>query len=1364
MATEEILRQETLGVLKKKSIQNRFFVLYKDRLDYHTSEEELKPDQPRGRLSLNEVERLEAQEDGFTLMLLGGQSLTLKMSEGSLQQWLSTLRPLLKASAAGEAATAKIVHFGYLTVERKGKAISPFFVLRPDSLDRHESQADFEKGQAPRGQQLLSEIERFVVKDLRFVVEVRNQSKPFELRLDEDKALDFKEWTKAFHKVLFPSLGDNFVVAAGPPLAPSLPSDAGHTSASASSKTTPREAPPLLCEGYLMIQKKDREESRYCVLRSNSFEYFINEKEYRAGAAARCRALMEDITAFEVENDVMVVKLGDKSLQMRATSEEELSRWRTAWETDPEDAQATVSTPARPEEKVSEQLCCGRFYFRQGDVEAYQAASQEWLPAVSTGSKEERQLIWLEDGSFQELPAEHVRQSQIKAQLVTLVLRQDSLEIFEAGSSDPSADATGTPIKRLLVDEIEDLEVEEENNRFVIFLPKHWKFELSSPIGKSLDEWYTELTKVFEEIDSQVSRASIREAKDIEEEPDAEVASLARDLMQAVKTVNAMLKTQRVVKEKEVNNVPDLFKALDQADAGEIPPADFAEALKGLNIGLSQDQLDEMVLAMDMGNAGGITLPELEQVLQMDEKASVLVAKKVREKKAEKPEVQVQEKELRSISSVRFSDIDMNHDGVISKEEFEKFQSDLLAKAEPVARPLPGEMEDDILQQPSSPSRPARNRAIFSGAVDVDGEKRHGVLYPDRLAFFENAEDIVYADPVRTVSLRDMQSVKVTAGTFDIQAGTSLVRVRIRQDFEKWQSSLEEVVAPTFEKKGNRKMVEWVNLRPPIDSPVQLPKPGVTKPMHHGPLKVARDDGSEQVRYFLVYSDRFEYFADAASAQRGDEGDVVHAMDVKAVRVVEDAFIFELRDASLEVRVPVGEDMEIWVVAFQLLFHPQNEASQTPNNVDDVTRNILNRRSPFHKDVRLEKSKFDNTEIAGEVQDEHIQHWIQTLPEKVVHWGLLGFQHQQRLVVRLSILFKDRLDSWSSAQKASFGFKEDSRILMSSIRGVETVSGGLILNLGGKKVGIHVGDNEHLHHWSSALLSILAPNKAEHQSRDISSPENRRARSETPRATPRKGRDWVPEVAFKSTKSIQAGGQIRSAKMSQPRVTIVGRGAVDLGHLQKEQDLKRFCINTHKGASEALEVLHGKQGKFLAMSYHPGARRHVQSDISEKPYTRSESTSAISTRSTSREEALAGKVTGDERQFSPRHRGRADHSFGFWKINTEDAVGSARGSPSSQPPQGRARSRTPLDDRPLTAKIGSDMYQAVRKDHNSLSSSNGVVGKVGCTDRKPLQTPRRSKSQGTLVGKVTDAGREQNGWATSMGRVSLADKVKSMGK
>eukprot|EP00913_Durusdinium_trenchii_P024073 g22609.t1 len=201
---------------------------------------------------------------------------------------------------------------------------------------------------------------------------------------------------------------------------------------------------------------------------------------------------------------------------------------------------------------------------------------------------------------------------------------------------------------------------------------------------------------------------------------------------------------------------------------------------------------------------------------------------------------------------------------------------------------------------------------------------------------------------------------------------------------------------------------------------------------------------------------------------------------------------------------------------------------------------------------------------------------------------------------------------------------------MSSIRGVETVSGGLILNLGGKKIGIHVGGNESLHQWSRALLSVLVPNKVDHNlSREMPSPQEQRARSETPRATPRKGRDWIPEVARKSTQSLQHGSGARGAQ-------------------RHEQDLKRFAINTHKAAPEVLELLHGRLGgKFLPHSHQPGVR-HVHSDVAEKPHR---SGSAISTRSTSREEG-AHKVTGHERQIPSR--GRVDHSFAFWKINTEE--------------------------------------------------------------------------------------------------------------
>eukprot|EP00434_Breviolum_minutum_P025022 symbB.v1.2.022102.t1/scaffold1945.1/size95439/1 len=218
------------------------------------------------------------------------------------------------------------------------------------------------------------------------------------------------------------------------------------------------------------------------------------------------------------------------------------------------------------------------------------------------------------------------------------------------------------------------------------------------------------------------------------------------------------------------------------------------------------------------------------------------------------------------------------------------------------------------------------------------------------------------------------------------------------------------------------------------------------------------------------------------------------------------------------------------------------------------------------------------------------------------------------------------------------------------------------------------------------------------RSTQLTSPQEQRARSETPRATPRKGRDWVPEVAFRTTKSISAGdGALGGGKRTG---LVLHRGVAV--NLKKERDsLKRFCINTHKMAPEVMELLHGKQGKFLPHSDQPG-QRHVHPEIAQKPQGRSGS--AISTRSTSREEG-ASKVTGHERQISPSRR--VDHSFAFWKINTEEAVVTRDGRSPSQSDRSigsRSRSRTPVDDAPLTPKIGSDNRQAKGGRNTSLMS------------------------------------------------------------
>ena len=188
------------------------------------------------------------------------------------------------------------------------------------------------------------------------------------------------------------------------------------------------------------------------------------------------------------------------------------------------------------------------------------------------------------------------------------------------------------------------------------------------------------------------------------------------------------------------------------------------------------------------------------------------------------------------------------------------------------------------------------------------------------------------------------------------------------------------------------------------------------------------------------------------------------------MRVTESAFIFKLRQDSLHVQVPFGEDMETLGFSISAPL-PSAETTLAIALQTWTSFLVLYKHGAFLKGG--ERSKMERSELAAEVQDERFQHWLQALPEKVIHWGLLGFQHQQRLVVRLSILFRDRLDSWCSASSASCGMKEDSRILMSNVRGLETISGGLIVDLGGKKVGIHVGDNENLQQWSGALFECL---------------------------------------------------------------------------------------------------------------------------------------------------------------------------------------------------------------------------------------------------------------------------------------------------
>ncbi|CAE7659677.1 Neil3 [Symbiodinium pilosum] len=441
----------------------------------------------------------------------------------------------------------------------------------------------------------LADIEKLTVKDFRITMEVRDQKKPVEFQVDSSKGpREFSQWASSLEKLLSQRLGANFVSSVsadeGAAAAPEpASSDGGHASASVSGGTTPRDAPRVLCEGELLVLKKNREDPRYCVLRTDCFEYFSSKEDYQTGVAARARALIEDITSFEVlEGGIMEVELGDKKLAFKALSSEDLVRWQTAWETDPDELIAAAEKP--------------------------QTTMPTTTPLVAPAPK----ARVVTSGKFS------LRGEGSQATSGMLVLREDRLEFFKGRDGKVPDDQV--PDLSAFIQDIEDLEVLDDTLA-VRLLDQSRTFELFSPQGKSMEEWYSELQHVFSETGSTAN--SHRDSV-VDEDPkanvtlDEEAARIAKDLVQAVKTVNVMFKTARTLNGHKVQNEADFHRALQQADSGQVNPEDLAGALKDLGIGLTDAQIESLIFSMDQSEGGGISLDELKKVLLFQQLLAVL--------------------------------------------------------------------------------------------------------------------------------------------------------------------------------------------------------------------------------------------------------------------------------------------------------------------------------------------------------------------------------------------------------------------------------------------------------------------------------------------------------------------------------------------------------------------------------------------------------------------------------------------------------------------------------------------------------------------------------------------------------------------
>jgi hypothetical protein len=115
----------------------------------------------------------------------------------------------------------------------------------------------------------------------------------------------------------------------------------------------------------------------------------------------------------------------------------------------------------------------------------------------------------------------------------------------------------------------------------------------------------------------------------------------------------------------------------------------------------------------------------------------------------------------------------------------------------------------------------------------------------------------------------------------------------------------------------------------------------------------------------------------------------------------------------------------------------------------------------------------------GCLEDPQLQAWLQKLAQREapLHHGLLGVQPQGQLVTGYFVLFRDRLDFWNSTTEAAACQRPKGRIIMTDIRGLELVNNGFVVNYKGRKMGLHVRNNDDFHAWTCALLGALAPSQ-----------------------------------------------------------------------------------------------------------------------------------------------------------------------------------------------------------------------------------------------------------------------------------------------
>jgi len=305
----------------------------------------------------------------------------------------------------------------------------------------------------------------------------------------------------------------------------------------------------------------------------------------------------------------------------------------------------------------------------------------------------------------------------------------------------------------------------------------------------------------------------------------------------------------------------------------------------------------------------------------------------------------------------------------------------------------------------------------------------------------------------------------------------------------------------------------------------------------HQRLRDARPAKAE-MQHVVVFKDRFEHFDDKTCATRRMVPRMVtHVDEVLEVRIQDGGFILRLVADCLTVRVPTALEAQLWADVLWTVFDHNRLAQRNPDDEDMLDNRRFTALWSKHE-LLPEQPSMTAMKLHEQVSGKHMDAWAAGLKEQPHHHGVLGFQFQSKLTNMYCVLFEDRLDMWDKPAAAASGRRPTDRIVLRSIRSLQTVAGGFIINLvGGKRSGVHVNCAEELRDWSAALgsaISAVGPRTGSRFAGGGGGPRNacltqlsqrhnqEEEASGVKAASVAQSPGWVPRVATLATKAFPA--------------------------------------------------------------------------------------------------------------------------------------------------------------------------------------------------------------------------------------------------